>query len=83
MPPEKGMATHSSTLAWRIPGMADPGGLPSLGSQRVVHDWSDLAAAAMPHGMWDLSSLTRDRTCTPCIGSAKSQPLDPQGSPLI
>ena len=40
------MATHSSTLAWRIPGMAEPGGLPSMGSQRVRHDWSDLAAAA-------------------------------------
>ena len=39
------MATHSSVLAWRIPGMAGPGGLPSLGSHRVGHDWSDLAAA--------------------------------------
>ena len=34
------------TLAWRIPGMGEPGGLPSLGSHRVGHDWSDLAAAA-------------------------------------
>ena len=40
------MATHSSVLAWRIPGMAGPGGLPSMGSHRVRHDWSDLAAAA-------------------------------------
>ena len=40
------MATHSSVLAWRIPGMAEPGGLPSMGSHRVRHDWSDLAAAA-------------------------------------
>ena len=40
------MATHSSALAWRIPGMAEPGGLPSMGSHRVGHDWSDLAAAA-------------------------------------
>ena len=40
------MATHSSVLAWRIPGMGDPGGLPSLGSHRVGHDWSDLAAVA-------------------------------------
>ena len=39
------MATHSSVLAWRIPGMAEPGGL-SMGSHRVGHDWSDLAAAA-------------------------------------
>ena len=41
------MATHSSVLAWRIPGMAGPGGLPSMGSHRVGHDWSDLAAAAV------------------------------------
>ena len=40
------MATHSSVLAWRIPGMVEPGGLPSMGSHRVGHNWSDLAAAA-------------------------------------
>ena len=40
------MATHSSTLAWRIPGTEEPGGLPSIGSHRVGHDWSNLAAAA-------------------------------------
>ena len=39
------MAPHSSVLAWRIPGMGEPGGLPSMGSYRVGHDWSDLAAA--------------------------------------
>ena len=44
---EKEMATHSSVLAWRIPGTGKPGGLPSLGSHRVGHDWSDLAAAAV------------------------------------
>ena len=43
---EKAMATHSSVLAWRIPGMGEPGGLLSMGSHRVRHDWSDLAAAA-------------------------------------
>ena len=41
------MAAHSSVLAWRIPGMRKPGGLPSLGSHRVRNDWSDLAAAAL------------------------------------
>ena len=41
---EKEMATHSSVLAWRIPGTGEPGGLPSMGSHRVGHDWSDLAA---------------------------------------
>ena len=39
---EKEMATHSSVLAWRIPGTGMPGGLPSVGSHGVGHDWSDL-----------------------------------------
>ena len=43
---KKEMATHSSVLAWRIPGTGKPGGLPSMGLHRVGHDWSDLAAAA-------------------------------------
>ena len=43
---EKEMATHSSVLAWRFPGMGEPGGLPSMGPHRVGHDWSDLAAVA-------------------------------------
>ena len=43
---EREMATHSSVLSWRIPGTGDPDGLPSMGSHRVRHDWSDLAAAA-------------------------------------
>ena len=46
---EKEMATHSSVLAWRIPGMGEPGGLPSMGSHRVGLDRSDLAAAAPCH----------------------------------
>ena len=49
---EKEMATHSSVLTWRIPGTREPGGLPSVRSHRVGHDWSDLAAAAvqcLPH----------------------------------
>ena len=60
---EKEMATHSSVLACRIPGMGEPGGLPSIGSHRVGHDWSDLAAAAaaaacfdtMPPVTWNVS----------------------------
>ena len=43
---EKEMATHSSVLAWRIPGTVEPDGLPSMGLHRVGHDWSDWAAAA-------------------------------------
>ena len=44
---EKEMATHSSVLVWKIPGTGEPGGLPSMGSHRVRHDGSDLAAAAV------------------------------------
>ena len=51
---EKEMATHSSVLAWRIPGMGEPGGLPSLGSRRVGHDWSDLVVV-MPFLLNSLS----------------------------
>ena len=43
---EKEMATHSSVLAWRIPGIGEPGGLPFMGSHRIGHDCSDLEAAA-------------------------------------
>ena len=58
----EGNGTHSSVLAWRIPGMAKPGGLPSMGSHRVGHDWSDLAAAAADSSQnllddWVLPSL--------------------------
>ena len=44
---EKEIATHSSVLAWRIPGTGEPGGLPSTASHRVRHDWSDLAVAVL------------------------------------
>ena len=51
-----------SVLAWRIPGTGEPGGLPSMGSHRVGHDWSDLAAAAAAYtrssrGIWNLHSF--------------------------
>ena len=48
------MATHSSVLAWRIPGAGEPGGLPSMGSHRVRYDWGILAAAAaaIMHTSW-------------------------------
>ena len=42
---ENEVATHSCVLTWRIPGMVEPGGLPSMRSHKVGHDWSDLAAA--------------------------------------
>ena len=60
---EKATATHSSVLALRIPGMGEPGGLPSMGSHRVEHDWSDLTAAA-GGGFWDdLASKWNEWSC--------------------
>ena len=59
---EKEMATHSSVLAWRIPGTGEPGGLPSMGSHRVGHDWSDLAAAAAWVYMCNIFVLCMFRT---------------------
>ena len=57
---EKEMATHSSVLAWRIPGTGKPGGMLSMGSHRVGHDWSDLAAAAAADSR-DITLSTRVR----------------------
>ena len=54
---EKEIATHSSVLAWKIPGTGEPGGLPSVGSHRVGHDWSNLAAAAV----WKVSWFSGNR----------------------
>ena len=51
---EKAMATHSSTLAWKISRMEEPGRLQSMGSWRVGHEWSDLAAAAASHSVGSL-----------------------------
>ena len=70
---EKEMATHSCVLAWRIPGTGEPGGLLSMGSHRVGHDWSDLAAADHAgdwkmYSSWKVMSLVldyqaRERNC--------------------
>ena len=57
------MATHSSVLAWRIPGTGEPGGLPLMGSHRVRHDWSDLAAAAAAVNnkpLWTLRPMEKE-----------------------
>ena len=65
------MATRSSVLAWRIPGMGEPGGLPSVGSHRVGHDWSDLAAAACM--AWSCSGSQIVKMCIlPCKGGENS-----------
>ena len=53
------MTTHSSILLWRIPGTGEPGGLPSMGSHRVGHDRSDLAAAAAS-AKYNEKSVTAD-----------------------
>ena len=60
---EEEMATHSSILAWRIPGMAEPGGLMSMGSHRVGHDLSDLAAAAALYGGFPGSASGKAPAC--------------------
>ena len=55
------MATHSSVLAWRIPGTGKPSGLPSMGSHRVGHDWSNLAAAAA-WNEWELKLISSTKS---------------------
>ena len=61
---EKEMATQSSVLAWKIPGTGKPVGLPSMGSYRVGHDWSDLAAAAAAAEVPDTLLWHFSRTAT-------------------
>ena len=57
------MASHSSVLAWRIPGMGEPGGLPSMGSHRVRHDGSDLAVAGKLEAIKDQQGMLRKICC--------------------
>jgi len=89
------MATHSSVLAWRIPETGEPGGLPSMGSHRVRHDWSYLAAAAFIYKLlWFcvdiLNSVTYTARCiiaffffaTPCgMWDLSSQSRDQTRAP--
>ena len=63
---EKEMATHSSVLAWRIPGTGEPDGLPSVGSHRVGHNWRDLAAAAAAT-LWCCISIGLGKCVMMCI----------------
>ena len=70
------MATHSSVLAWRFPGMAGPGGLPSMGSHRVGHDRSDLAAAAA-HFMIDQYKISHAFWASYSLGLQVLYPLPP------
>ena len=75
------MATHSSVLAWRIPGMEEPGGLLSMGSYRVRHDWGDLAAAAAACGSDGKESACNAADLDSIPGSGRS-PKEGNGSPL-
>ena len=72
---EKEMASHSSILAWRIPGTGEPGGLPSMGSHRVGHDRSDLAAfigrpdaEAAPPILWPHDAMSQLTAEDPDVG---------------
>ena len=77
---EKEIATHSSVLAWRIPGMGEPGGLPSLGSHRVGHDWRDLAVGSTQTNQlqlfmdmsWERELLQPEGTCPWLAGVYKN-----------
>ena len=69
------MATHSGVLAWRIPGMGEPSGLPFMGSHRVGHDWSDLAAVCywgFPHGSDDKEPVCNAGDLDQVPGSGRS-----------
>ena len=73
---EKEMATHSSVLAWRIPGMGEPSGLPSMASLRVGHNWRDLAAAAAAGKvLWQKTKETQEQTLQ--VGSASVLEISP------
>ena len=76
---EKEMAPHSGTLAWKISGMEEPGGRPSMGSHRVGHDWSDLAAAAACYYHdflpWNFLSRQSWPPTSSCFSSSCSSPL--------
>ena len=86
------MATHSSVLALRIPGTGEPGGLPSVGSHRVGHDWSYLAAAAAQMGVrvglkeswvpknWCFWTVVLEKTLEGPLDFKEIQPVHPKGS---
>ena len=71
---EKEMATHSSVLAWRVPGMGEPGGLLSMGSHRVGHDWSDLVQQQQQSYK---ECRSQKVYCTARLGSSQACQLTP------
>ena len=78
------MATHSSVLAWRIPGMGEPGGLPSVGSHRAGHDLA--AAAAVLNEGFPCSSGGKESACSAVdlglIPGLRRSPGEGNGNPL-
>ena len=73
---EKEMAAHSSVLAWRIPGTEEPGRRPSMGSHRVGHDWSNLAAACIHIYTYKIRSISQScpTLCDPMNRSTPGLP---------
>ena len=69
------MAKHSLVLAWKIPGTVGPGGMPSMGSHRVGHDWNNLAAAAAAH-LYMTTGKTIDLTRWTFVGKVMSLPFN-------
>ena len=65
------MATHSSVLAWRIPGMGESDVLPSLGSHRIRHDGSDLAAAVVAVGSLQKQEISRKTSTSALLTMSK------------
>ena len=74
---EKEMATHSSVLAWRIPGMGEPGGLPSMGLHRVRHDWVTFLS------LFTFMHWRRKWQPTPAFLPGESQGREPGGLPSM
>ena len=81
------MATYSSVRAWRIPGTGDPGGLPSMGSHRVGHNWRNLAAAAAnltikksEHWKNDPQTVVLEKTLESPLDSKEIRAVNPKGS---
>ena len=81
-PLEKEMATHSSTLAWKIPWMEEPGKPQSVGLQRVRHDWATSLYFTF-WNMWDLVPWPGIEPVPSCIESMESYSLERQESPSL
>ena len=63
---EEGMTTHSSILAWRVPWTEEPGGLQSIGLQKIGHDWSDLACTHIHTNAHTVTSFDYTSSASPC-----------------